>query len=596
VNSYYYGRREFHRAREENRTPVSSFLSLAAIAFVVYVAGKRLHLRPHQLIEGGIYLICSFAAWVSTLGHFWTLKRRRQDTWPHPAIHVPMLKDSAHVRKAFSENSIVLGYDVHKRPWFWRDDVRRMQALLLGQSGSGKTTLMSDVVSQDLRRVVVAREGRRRIPMIIFDGKGDQEFLEELLYEVAEAGRSHQLRILDPLRPEISVRYNPLYVTGDSYQEHVNFIFESFGLRRDFFKGHQAAYFSDLVRVLVYTGKLFNIYDVLVLAMDPQVLKEQIRESRYQIEHRPGTSAQHRLNFEMSVRNLYQSLEDRERVPKIQGLLNELMTFLEDEMSIIIGSYDELLTLDDVIEQELILFISLNVNRNTRAVTALGRMLLQNLQLVIGRRYQYRRDDSPFVSIILDEFAPFAYANFAQILQTARGTNTAILFSLQSIPQLLKVSPGFCHDVSSAPNTVMLLRTRDEETARYFQNASSLVEARRLTMTVEEKGILEKKYAEIGFGSETRIKETRAQDQHIKNLPVGQFELLMTDNRLGTLHSHLHVRRPPKIRLGTFAPVIYPPMTASRGDVTGANLRFKDPEMVERRSRLSGRKIQERWQ
>jgi hypothetical protein len=34
----------------------------------------------------------------------------------------------------------------------------------------------------------------------------------------------------------------------------VNFIFRSFGLREDFFKGHQEAYLSDLVRILQYTG------------------------------------------------------------------------------------------------------------------------------------------------------------------------------------------------------------------------------------------------------------------------------------------------------------------------------------------------------
>jgi hypothetical protein len=39
----------------------------------------------------------------------------------------------------------------------------------------------------------------------------------------------------------------------------------------------------------------------------------------------------------------------------------------------------------------------------------------------------------------MDEFAPFGYQNFSQILNTARGTNTAFLFSMQSLPQLLKV-------------------------------------------------------------------------------------------------------------------------------------------------------------
>src|SRR3989454_9345476 len=131
----------------------------------------------------------------------------------------------------------------------------------------------------------------------------------------------------------------------------------------------------------------------------------------------------------MSVKSLYQSFQDRERVPKIQGLLNECMTFLDDELSVITGPYEELLSLDEVIERALILFVSLNVNKNTEPVRALGKMLLQNLQLVVGKRYesdeQRRRTDRPLFSIVLDEFAPFGYRNFAQILQTARGTKSA---------------------------------------------------------------------------------------------------------------------------------------------------------------------------
>ena len=51
----------------------------------------------------------------------------------------------------------------------------------------------------------------------------------------------------------------------------------------------------------------------------------------------------------------------------------------------------------------------------------------------------------------MDEFAPFGYDNFSQILNTARGTNTAFLFSMQSVPQLLKVGKGFKEDVTSRP-------------------------------------------------------------------------------------------------------------------------------------------------
>jgi len=132
----------------------------------------------------------------------------------------------------------------------------------------------------------------------------------------------------------------------------------------------------------------FNFYDVLVMAIDEQVLREQVAKATRRLERETGISTQRKLNFEMSVKNLYQSFQDRERVPKIQGLVNECMTFLDDELSVITGPYEDLLSIEEVIEKELILFVTLNVNKNTEPVRALGKMLLQNIQLVVGKRYE----------------------------------------------------------------------------------------------------------------------------------------------------------------------------------------------------------------
>jgi len=527
-----------------------------------------------------------------------TLRKRREANWPHHPALISHERDRKAVRDAHRQNSIVLGYNVHREPWLWSDATRVMQSVVFGATGSGKTTLLKNIITQDAFRVVGPPHDQHRIPMLIFDGKGDKEFLSDLLPAFETAGRMHQLRVLDPSRPDISARYNPFFSEHGLYQEHANFIFESFDLKEDFFHGHQATYLSDLVRVLAHTGKRFNIHDVLVLALDQQILKEQIGIARSQLEVEVGVNHQRRLNFEMSVRNLQQSFEDRERVPKIQGLLNELMTFLEDDLSVITGAYDDLLSLDEVIDKELILFVSLNTNKNSKAVTALGRMLLQNMQLIIGRRYenqeQRSRENRPMVSVILDEFAPFAYSNFAQILQTARGTNTAFLFALQALPQLLTVGRGFRDDVSSAPNTTMLLHTRDEETAQYFLKASARVRQKRRTLTVQRTGIFEEKYEPIGFGSETDIKDTRAQDEHIKNLPVGQMEILMTDSRQGTLHSHLHVRVPRKYQFPDFTPAIHQRLY-SPSHLEGANLRFKDQELVRRHGRVGARNGRPAW-
>ena len=597
-NEYRLGRRAYHRNHEESLGFVVAVACVLALAAGFYILNVRFHIRPAQLVELSLYALLGLTGSIAIVWHVVTSPRRREANWPHPPLFVPQLTDRKTVAQAYTQNSIVLGYNVHGKPWFWSDATRVMQSVVFGATGSGKTTLLKNIITQDAFRVVGPPGDLHRIPILIFDGKGDREFLSDLLPVLETAGRMHQLRVLDPSRPDISARYNPFFSEQGLYEEHANFVFESFDLKEDFFHGHQATYLRDLVRVLANTGKRFNTYDVLVLALDQHVMKEQIAIARSCLDAGVGVNDQRRLNFDMSVRNLQQSFEDRERVPKIQGLLNELMTFLEDDLSMVTGAYDDLLSLDEVIDKELILFVSLNTNKNSKAVTALGRMLLQNMQLVLGLRYENererRRENRPMVSVILDEFAPFAYSDFAQILQTARGTNTAFLFALQSLPQLLKVGRGFKDDVSSAPNTTMLLHTRDEETAQYFLKASARVSQTRRTLTVERRGVFEDRYEPIGFGSETDIKDTRAQDEHIKNLPVGQMEILMTDNRQGTLHSHLHVRVPRSYRFPGFEPVIFP-RTYSPSCFDGANLRFKDPDLARRNKHLALRTGRLTW-
>src|SRR5712692_7034021 len=366
----------------------------------------------------------------------------------------------------------------------------------------------------------------------------------------------------------------------------VNMVFGSFNLHDEFFSKHQLNYLSDIVRVLVYTGCKFNFYDVLVMAIDDQVLREQVEKARRRLEQDSSIPVQRRLNFEMSAKNLFQSLADRERVPKIQGLVNECMTFLDDELSVITGPYEDLLSIDEVIEQELILFVSLNVNKNTEPVLALGKMLLQNLQLVVGKRYesdeQRRRTNRPMLSVVLDEFAPFGYRNFSQILQTARGTNTAFLFSMQSLTQLMHVGRGFKEDVASAPNTTVTMRTRDEETASYFLKASAEHRVTRRNLSMEKGNLFGfESYEETGRAVDVETRETRSLDEHIKNLPKGQMEILMTDDTRGTLHAHLHVRPPTDVTIPNFRPELYPRLKQSRATSVGANLRFKSPAFAE---------------
>jgi DNA segregation ATPase FtsK/SpoIIIE-like protein len=587
--SSYYDQPGYRRTGPEDVAGVVVLLSCAVFGFLWYIAVSRLHLRNDQCLE--IFLDCAIVFFGGGLlvAHLAGRRRKREENWPHPVIVVPTARDARNAMDAHKNGATLLGYNVHKEPWLWQDTVRIKHGVIVGGTGAGKSTFLENIIAQDLTR----RFGARKMPMIIFDGKGEREFLDHLLPHIAAAGRLQDLRILDPTHPAESCRYNPFYSLDDAYQEQVNFIFRSFGLREDFFKGHQEAYLSDLVRVLQYTGKLFNVYDVLVMALDEDALQDQIKAAKTRIATLTGLSMQKRLNFEMSVKMLQRSLVDRERVEKIQGLLNELLSFLEDELSVVTGSYQDLLTLDDVLENDLILFVSLNSNRNQRAIEALGKILLQNIQLMVGKRYSQtsaaKSKDDPMLSVILDEFAPFAYPGFTQVLQTARGARVSFLFSFQSLPQLQRVSQAFSDEVSSAPGTKMIMNVSEENTAQWFLKASARIATKRRSLSVRNTGILAPKYTETGMGSESEAKETRAREDHIKNLPVGQMEILMTDPREGTLHSHLHVRRAPSYHLDGIDQYLYPKMHSRLDSEIGVNLRFKDAaSRRQRRRRIAG--------
>ena len=552
-----------------------------------YIAVSRFHLSNAQCLEIFLDLAIVFFGLVLLLAHFVGRAERKEENWPHPPIVVPFRKDAAIVRAARQNDATVLGYNVHGEPWLWPDSVRMRHGAIAGMTGAGKTTFFENIIAQDLER----RFDGRPMPMIIFDGKGDREFLEKLLPHIEASGRLQDLRVLDPSRPNESVRYNPFYSPDDLYQEHVNFIFRSFGLQKDFFEGHQEAYLSNIARILYYTGKVFNVYDVLIMALDERVLQEQIALARTRIAALPGMSMQRRLNFEMSVRLIQKSLGDRERVEKIQGLLNELVAFLEDELSVVTGSYQDLLTLDQVVEQGLILFISLNTNRNKRACEALGKILLQNIELMVGKRYgrpsSDRNANEPMLSVILDEISTYAYPGFTQVLQTSRGARVTFLFSFQSVPQLQKVGQVFADEVSSAPGTKMVMNGSDEKTAQWFLNASSRIVRKRRSLAVRRAGFFRTSYRETGAGNESDVRETRAREEHIKNLPLGQMEILMVDPREGTRHSHLHVRRHPAFQLKGFLSMLYPQMQGSLDPQIGANLRFRDEDNRRRRRRTS---------
>src|SRR5215467_8277954 len=118
-------------SQEERASTAIVLIVIAAVGLALYIANKRFHIRSEQLIEGTLYLVCLAGAIWLILHYLLTYRKKLGKTWPRLPAYIPLHRDQANVQKAFTQTAIVLGYE-HREPCLWADEVRQMQAILLG--------------------------------------------------------------------------------------------------------------------------------------------------------------------------------------------------------------------------------------------------------------------------------------------------------------------------------------------------------------------------------------------------------------------------------------------------------------------------------
>jgi hypothetical protein len=155
---------------------------LCALIAVYWLTLTKIYFFTNmQAAEIAVYISGAIAIPATAVYLYATRRSHRENRKVHPPLVMSPARDNQLVEEAWQEDAVVLGYDIHGTPWLWPDSVRVMQGIMLGMTGSGKTTLLKNIITQDLMRRTGPPEDRHKIPMIIFDGKGDLEFFQQLL-------------------------------------------------------------------------------------------------------------------------------------------------------------------------------------------------------------------------------------------------------------------------------------------------------------------------------------------------------------------------------------------------------------------------------
>ncbi len=86
---------------------------LVLIWGLVYLMRVRYHYTSRQLEEMALYLVIGGTTVVGGTLLVATRRWRREREWPHPPMVVSPQRDGHFTRAAWSQNAVVLGYDIH---------------------------------------------------------------------------------------------------------------------------------------------------------------------------------------------------------------------------------------------------------------------------------------------------------------------------------------------------------------------------------------------------------------------------------------------------------------------------------------------------
>jgi hypothetical protein len=562
---------------EEHRDTMTSFtwIGLILLAGVLWISTNCLMLKTPQIVAIVVLCVLSFFYLFMVAKYHLGLAKVLETQWPKPRKYVLRKYDRKCIQEPRKQDAILFGYENDDTPVYWTTEQRSMQANLPGINGAGKTTLLLNVVEQDIRN------GH---PVVYFDGKGDKELVLKIWNIAFAAGRGSDVRVIDPTNPEISVKFNPFYAADGQLQQRVGTIFDSLGaanVKDEFFSEHQRAFLNAVTVILEHTGKQLTFWDVLVACQTPAIMLRLIEKLQVAVAANANLP-QHKKNaFLLAVSTITGNYEDKDWLKQIRGLLNSMMPFVGDSLSLITGSCTDLVTFEEIAEKKQILIVSMNLGNDSQPIKSLGKILMRNMQYMIASRYnKYEMHQKhPFISIILDEFGLYSYQGFKEIIHTARAANAAFIFSFQSVEQLaMDVGEAFAADTASAPNSKFIMRISDEVTVQAFIKASSKVPTERISVRIEKGSALDKTpYREDGTGTRQEVADTQVQEHQVKLLPTGQVMALLPDHAMGLIVKQIHVRRHNESALSTI-PEWLPVLKTPRADSVALDLQLEVKE------------------
>lgn len=353
------------------------------------------------------------------------------------------------------KDGVAIGHDEKGNAVFLKDAELNMHTFVVGATGAGKTNTMLVILESAIRR------GK---PIIVVDGKGDPDMIEDLAQLCSQHDREFQ-----SFSYQGTTHYNPLSHGDETELKDKLIAAEEWS--ETYYKRAAERYLQLVFQIMRKKKIPIDLVEVQKL-LDTKKLMKELKSTPFDKEKRD--------EYKDYINGL-----DAGHKSAIDGLKDRLALITESKPGVLFQEDENAIDLLEAVIQKKVILMSLSGLSYSSFTPALGSMIVEDLKTVAAAITGRGKDDYTFV--VLDEFNLFAGEQVVNMINKSRSAGFCCLIATQELADLATAGGDeLVAQVIGNTNVKIIHRQDVPDSAEYLAGVVGTEKIYQKTLATEE--------------------------------------------------------------------------------------------------------------